>query len=94
MLVSRVTLWEVVLKSAVGKIGIEPGPFSTEVERLGFTWLNIANDHILNVLELPQFPDHKDPFDRLLIAQAQVESVVFLTADRSLARYGDVVRVV
>jgi PIN domain nuclease of toxin-antitoxin system len=83
-----------VLKSALGKIGIEPVPFSTEIERLGFRWLDIANDHILNVPQLPRFPDHKDPFDRLLIAQAQVESAVFLTADSTLARYGNVIRVV
>ena len=91
---SPVTLWEVVLKSAVGKIGVEPGRFSMEVERLGFIWLPLATDHILHVPGLPQFPDHKDPFDRLLLAQAQVESALFLTADRRLARYGDFVRLV
>jgi PIN domain nuclease of toxin-antitoxin system len=46
------------------------------------------------VATLPAFDDHRDPFDRLLVAQSQTEPLTLLTADATLARYGPTVRVV
>jgi PIN domain nuclease of toxin-antitoxin system len=46
------------------------------------------------VADLPCYDDHKDPFDRLLVAQSQTEPLILLTADAPLARYGSTVRIV
>ena len=63
-------------------------------EQHGFEWLDIKNHHLLTVAALPAFDDHKDPFDRLLVAQSQTEPLVLLSADVTLARYGPTVRVI
>ena len=63
-------------------------------ETSGFEWLDIKNEHLLSVAALPLFDDHRDPFDRLLVAQSQTEPLVLLTSDTKLARYGSTVRVV
>jgi PIN domain nuclease of toxin-antitoxin system len=61
---------------------------------MGFTWLTIKNAHILNLSKLPHFEDHKDPFNRLLVAQAMTEPLILLTVDNKLSRYGEMVKVV
>ena len=68
--------------------------FVQAVTDAGFALLPIENAHILQVATLPLFDDHKDPFDRLLVAQSLTEPAIFLTADTKLARYGSTVRVV
>jgi len=68
--------------------------FTHNVEQPGFEWLDIKNDHLPAVATLPAFDDHRDPFDRLLVAQSQTEPLVLLTADSVLARYGSTVQVV
>ena len=93
VMVSYVSIWELVLKSGA-KVGIEPAAFAQEVTRLGFEWLPIEIAHLLRLPSLPQFADHKDPFDRLLVAQAKEERIELVTTDRRLARYGDLIRVV
>jgi len=50
--------------------------------------LPIENAHILQLSHLPLFADHKDPFDRLLVAQSLSEPLILLTVDDKLARYG------
>lgn len=82
------------VKIAVGKSSIDLPAFATEIEQLGFSILRITEPQIFEVATLPRFPDHKDPFDRLLVAQARAESLTLLTADARLGRYGDLVRVV
>lgn len=57
-----------------------------------FAGLPIENAHILRFAELPVFADHKDPFDRLSVAQSLSEPLVLLARDHKLARYGDTVR--
>lgn len=94
VLVSHVSLWEVAIKTGTGKLHLAPRTFAAEVERLGFAWLPILPMHLFEVAALPRFPDHRDPFDRLLVAQARVESLTLVTADRRLERYGESVRVV
>ena len=59
---------------------------------MGVIELPVRSEHAVRVTELP--PVHRDPFDRLLVAQSLVEPMVLLTNDTVLARYGPVVRVV
>lgn len=73
---------------------MDAAKFVRNVEMCGFEWLDIKNEHLLSVVTLPTFDDHRDPFDRLLVAQSQTEPLLLLTADSALARYGSTVRVV
>lgn len=88
LLLSAASIWELVIKSALGKISF-PEPLAEFVtSRLaqdGIIALAIHHAHALRVADLPAH--HRDPFDRLLIAQAQVEGLSLLTADRQLESY-------
>lgn len=92
--VSRASLWEMAIKISLGRLRVDLARFVDAVESQGFEWLNIRNDHLLAVAELPTFDDHKDPFDRLLVAQSLTEPLILLTVDDKLARYGNTVRIV
>lgn len=94
VLVSRVSLWEMAIKVSTGKMHVDLPLFAQAVTDSGFLWLPIEDSHVLQVATLPLFDDHKDPFDRLLVAQSLAEPAIFLTADTKLARYGSTVRVV
>lgn len=94
VLVSHASLWELVIKAGLGKIRIDLPVFTRQVGAMGFGWLPIENDHILELQDLPSFDDHLDPFDRLLVAQSLSEPLILLTTDDKLARYGSTVRVV
>lgn len=91
--VSRASLWEIVIKAGLGKLRVDLPRFCERVTADGFVWLPIETAHILQLAELPQFADHKDPFDRLLVAQSQSEPLTLLTVDPKLARYGSTVKV-
>lgn len=92
--VSSVSLWELTIKAGLGKVRIDLSAFAEQVESMGFTWLPIENAHILKLSVLPTFDDHRDPFDRLLVAQSMSEPLILLTVDGKLARYGSTVRVI
>lgn len=92
--VSYATLWELAVKQSNGKLKMDVDAFHRNVATDGFTWLDIAPKHITMVAQLQRFDDHKDPFDRLLVAQSLSEPLILLTADEKLARYGTTVRVV
>ena len=94
VLVSQVSLWELTIKAGLGKLRIELPVFVEQVEAMGFAWLPIDNAHILRLADLPSFDDHRDPFDRLLVAQSMAEPLILLTVDGKLARYGSTVRVI
>lgn len=91
--VSRASLWEMAIKTSIGKLRIDLARFAHAVEAAGFEWLDIRNDHLLAVARLQAFDDHRDPFDRLLVAQSLSEPLLLLTADAKLDRYGPTVRV-
>jgi PIN domain nuclease of toxin-antitoxin system len=91
--ISRASLWELAIKISIGRLKLDIAKFADNVEKHGFTWLDIKSEHLLAVSALPVFEDHRDPFDRLLVAQSQTEPLVLLTADSKLARYGATVRV-
>ncbi len=83
---STASLWEIVIKSAIGKLsGIDAGTVIPTVREQGWRVLDIKASHILGVATLP--PIHADPFDRLLVAQAIDEGLSLLSCDSKLARY-------
>jgi PIN domain nuclease of toxin-antitoxin system len=93
-LLSTASGWELAIKQSLGKVdlGMEVASwFRRSVRELAAEPLEIRIDHVAALEQLP--PVHRDPFDRLLIAQAVHEGALLLTADRALAAYGDVVRV-
>jgi len=86
--VSSAVAWEIVIKHSLGKIELPMEPSSyvpTRLVSLGFKPLPICVEHALAVASLPNH--HNDPFDRIMIAQAQVESLTFVTADSIAAQY-------
>lgn len=88
VLVSAVSGWEIAIKAGLGRIELpQPiGAFLAEQLRVNqMDALPIQMSHALRVQELP--PLHRDPFDRMLVAQAQLERLPILTADASIARY-------
>jgi PIN domain nuclease of toxin-antitoxin system len=90
--VSPVSIWEVAIKASLGKLKADPRQVLSALEPTGFLSLPISGEHCACVTDLP--PVHRDPFDRLLIAQATTEPMRFVTADASLGAYGDIVTVV
>ena len=88
LLLSAASAWEIAIKHALGKLRLPAPPAESLpplMAKTGVTPLPVLHGHAFRVAELP--PHHRDPFDRLLIAQAQVERVPILTADRVFARY-------
>ncbi len=82
---STASLWEIAIKASLGKLN-PPLLIAESFEDLGFDTLPIEPRHIELVKVLPFVKDHRDPFDRMLIAQAMVERLPILTAD---ARFRD-----
>jgi PIN domain nuclease of toxin-antitoxin system len=90
--VSAASVWEVAIKHALGKLDGDPITFHQAIAAFGFRELAITGAHTLAVARLP--PIHKDPFDRVLVAQAITEPLILLTADSVLAEYTDLVNTV
>ncbi len=82
--VSAASAWEVAIKVAIGRLELKDS-FADLVERSGFEELPIAFHHAERLRALP--PHHTDPFDRMLIAQAQTEKLVLVTHDRGAEPY-------
>ena len=92
LIFSTASLWEISIKRTLGRVD-----FNVDPRRLwrmllvnGYTELPINSEHAVAVNDLP--PRHKDPFDRILVAQARVEGIVLLTVDKAVASYGEGVR--
>ncbi|MGH8592323.1 MAG: type II toxin-antitoxin system VapC family toxin [Gammaproteobacteria bacterium] len=92
--VSQATLWELAIKVNRGKLRLDLPKFARQIERDGFRWLRIDNRHLLTVAGLPSYDDHKDPFDRLLVAQSMTEPLILLSTNAKLSRYGTTVQIV
>ncbi len=88
--VSAVSLWEIWLKQSLGKLSMPPD-FADRLEEEFFENLPLTAEQTRQVALLPWH--HRDPFDRMLIAQAQTERLTFLTADAPLGKYGEFVHV-
>ena len=82
--VSAATTWEISIKMALGKLEA-PEDMDSAVDDEGFTKLPISLYHGQLAGQLP--PLHRDPFDRMLIAQAQAEGLILITADENIAQY-------
>jgi PIN domain nuclease of toxin-antitoxin system len=89
--VSAASIWEISVKSAIGKLAANPSEVLAAIEPAGFSLLPITGEHAAKVAELPLL--HKDPFDRMLVAQASVEPMLLLTNDAALRGYGSFVTV-
>lgn len=83
--VSAVSTWEVAIKTSLGKLTASVQHILSAVARTGFDELPVRFAHTLGVSKLPH--KHKDPFDRLLIAQALEEGLTLVTADRAIGGY-------
>jgi PIN domain nuclease of toxin-antitoxin system len=84
VMVSIAGLWEIAIKSALGKLDA-PDDLPQRAQELGFELLPVAPEHAWQVRSLPHH--HGDPFDRLLIAQAQLERLSIVTADAAFDDY-------
>ena len=92
LLFSAASLWEISIKN-----GLDRADFKVDPRRLwrlllvsGYREVPVTSEHTIAVNELP--PMHKDPFDRILVAQARVEGLLLLTVDKAVAKYGEGVR--
>jgi PIN domain nuclease of toxin-antitoxin system len=90
--VSAASIWEISIKHGIGKLSADPREVLAAVEPSGFNLLAISAAHAAKVVELP--PMHRDPFDRMLVAQAQHEPMILVTDDDLLSGYGPFVTVI
>lgn len=92
LLFSAASLWEITIKRGLGRADFQVDPRILRRGLLdnGYGELPVTSEHAVAVDALP--PLHKDPFDRLLIAQALVESITLLTADEAVAQYPGPIR--
>ena len=91
---SAASLWEITIKRGLGRddFQVEPGLLRRGLLDNGYQELPIRSEHALAIEVLP--PIHKDPFDRMLVSQAQTEGFTLLTSDPVVARYPGPIRLV
>lgn len=87
--VSAASIWEATVKVAIGKLDVAPDDLVAGIGASGFAELPVSARHAARVATLPHH--HRDPFDRLLVAQALNEPLHLLTADALLRRYSELV---
>lgn len=83
--VSAASLWEIALKEALGRLEVDAGDLSEEIEANGFVELPVSARHGWLAGRLPKL--HADPFVRLLVAQASAENLTLVSSDRKLEGY-------
>ena len=83
---SAASVWEIAIKSGLRKVEVDPAEMLEALGSGGFVELPVTGRHAAAVMRLPVH--HRDPFDRLLVAQSLVEPMHLLTDDRALALYG------
>jgi PIN domain nuclease of toxin-antitoxin system len=89
--VSAASIWEIAIKARLGKIEADAASLAEAIESSGFLELPVSAQHAAAVAKLPLH--HTDPFDRLLITQAFLEPLRFVTADGVLAVYGGAIEI-
>lgn len=94
MMFSSAVIWEVGIKFSRGRadFAVDPRLLRRALLENGYSELTIDSDHAIAAVDLP--PVHKDPFDRIQVAQARVEGLVLLTHDPVVARYGSPVELI
>lgn len=90
--VSAASLWEMVIKIQIKKLTADPADLAAKIAESGFQELPVSVSHTLALERLPLH--HRDPFDRILLAQAQVEHLRLLTVDSGLKPYGPMCQVI
>lgn len=90
--VSSASIWEASIKAGIGKLDIDAEQLVAEITNSGFQELPISAKHAAAVRHLPDV--HRDPFDRILIAQALCEPLRLLTADIRLKSYSELIEVI
>ncbi len=92
LLFSAASLWEVTIKNRLDRpdFKVDPRRLWRMLLVSGYRELPVASEHTVAVNDLPLL--HKDPFDRILVAQARVEGLLLLTMDKAVAKYGEGVR--
>jgi PIN domain nuclease of toxin-antitoxin system len=83
--VSVVSLWECVIKISINKLNVDFDALISSIRESGFEMLNIKPDHLSQLLKLPFH--HRDPFDRLLMAQALAEPLLLQSVDHAMVDY-------
>lgn len=85
--ISKISLWEIAIKTKIGKldIKIEFKEIFNILKKHDLILMSLENEHIIQTLNLPMH--HRDPFDRMLIAQAQIENLTIITNDGSFVKY-------
>ena len=83
--VSAASIWEIAIKARLGKIDADPKRMAEAITESGFSELPITAQHAAGVEDLPDH--HRDPFDRLLVAQALAEPLKLMTSDAQIAKY-------
>lgn len=86
---SAASLWEISIKAALGKLTVDQADLIDKLGQAGFHPLPVTWGHAAAVRRLPDI--HRDPFDRILVAQAVSEPLRLLTHDRTLTRYSELV---
>ncbi|MFC3025697.1 MULTISPECIES: type II toxin-antitoxin system VapC family toxin [Roseomonadaceae] len=91
---SAASVWEVAIKAGLGRADfvVDPRRLRRGLLDAGYREIAVTSEHAAALTRLP--PLHKDPFDRMLVAQAQTEGAVLVTADPLVARYGEGIRLV
>ena len=89
---SAASIWEIVIKLKLSRVDFSVDPYRLRKMLIvhGYNELPVTSEHALRIETLPAL--HKDPFDRLLIAQARAEGMLLLTVDAAVAQYGEPVR--
>lgn len=87
LLFSTASIWEIMIKNGLGRkdFAVDPMSLYNGLLMAEYTELPVTSHHVLRVKNLPSF--HKDPFGRILLAQAAYEGVAFLTADKEISKY-------
>lgn len=88
--VSLISFWEVAIKHAKGRLELVESPedfFTTQMAKNGFELLQLTPRHVFTAAALP-LHDHRDPFDRVLAAQALTEELLLVSVDQKLDQYG------
>jgi PIN domain nuclease of toxin-antitoxin system len=86
---SSASIWEIVIKLGLGREDFRVDPYRLRKMLIahGYTEIAVTSEHALKVYSLPSL--HKDPFDRLLVAQARTEGMLLLTGDLSVSQYSE-----
>lgn len=95
--VAQISLFEIAIKLRIGKLPafkVTVAELTDQISKDGIRLVQLANSHIAVYDQIPLFADHRDPFDRLILATALAEGMPLISADEQFSRYRDIVDVI